>query len=73
MSRIRISKDKTVELNKLWQEWHHSLHSTEITALNEAGRDIHNSTLDFDVDDRLKLYLRSRNFAFEEVPLTTRR
>jgi hypothetical protein len=65
--KIRVSSDKMKELQKLWQQWHHSLHSTEITVLTEAGEDVRNGTKDFNVDDRLPAYLTSVNFTYQEV------
>ncbi len=70
MRRVRISADDTAELGKLWQEWHHSLGSSEITSLNEAGRDEGDGTMDFDIDDRLEGYLKERGFPFQKIELT---
>lgn len=67
MARIRIAQDKKHELDELWFQWHRTLEGMQITATMEAGRDDASGTLDYEIDDRFKVYLKDQNFAFEET------
>ena len=67
MSVISISIEQVFDLRKKWQDWHHSLHSLEITSLIEAGHNESAHTMDFRVDERFEQFLHETGFEFERA------